>query len=234
MDVLARRMAAICIAMFWADSIAWSLELPPEALLNLKSQEYRKRELAESDLLAWGRMQPENSMIELLGQSQMADDPEVRERCLDILHDLVTDEFLKEGEGFIGIALKDEISNVPGDATPRSVIRVTEVRAETPGQHAGIQVNDLIVGLDGQVWHGVNASPLFQEKIRIKRPKTQVGIKILRNGGLIDLKVNLGRRPLIADNPFFNGRYIDPEASEQAAKDAYFQRWLLSHKKLQK
>ena len=47
---------------------------------------------------------------------------------------LVTDEYLKEGEGYIGIALamKDDIVTVPGDPKPRNVIRVMEVRADTP------------------------------------------------------------------------------------------------------
>ena len=52
----------------------------------------------------------------------MADDPEVRERCLAILRDLVNDEYLKDGEGYIGIRMQDEMATaVPGDVKPRGV-----------------------------------------------------------------------------------------------------------------
>jgi hypothetical protein len=57
-----------------------------------------------------------------------------------------------------------------------------------------------------------------------------VDLKILREGGLVDCKVTLARRPLLADQPFFNGQNFNPEASEQAAKDAYFRRWLSQRK----
>lgn len=227
------KMIAVMGAILCSSFIAWSLELPAENFSKLKSQGFREREFAESELLAWGRLQPEPAMLELFRQSRIADDPEVRKRCLQILRDLVADEYLKAGEGYIGIDLGDEISFVPGDPKPRSVIRVTEVWVDTPGHYAGIHLNDLIVGLDGQVWREMDASARFREMIRMMRPQNIVEIKILRDGGLIDLQVKLGRRPLIADNPFFNGQKVDPDASERAAKEAYFRRWLCQ-KKLQK
>ena len=58
------------------------------------------------------------------------------------------------------------------------------------------------------------------------KPNTKVDVRILRDGGLLDLKVTLGRRPLGADSLFFNGQMFDPEAMERAAKEAYFRRWL--------
>ena len=224
------RMLVVGGAMLIASFHGWALELPLTVFSHLRSNEFREREVAQSELLAWARRQPEPAMLEILRQSRIADDPEVRQRCLDVLRDLVIDEYLKEGEGFIGIAMKDEISNVPGDPKPRNVIRVTEVRVDTPGQRAGIKLNDLVVGVDGQVWYEVDASLPFREKIRTLRPNTKVELKILRDGGLIELRVILGRRPLLADNPFFNGQNFDPEASERAAKEAYFRRWLSQNK----
>lgn len=211
----------------------FSLELPSKAFFDLGSRDFRAREIAQSELLAWSRKQPEWAMTELLRLSREAEDPEIRQRCLDILRDLVMDEYSREGEGFIGIALKDEIANVPGDPKPRRVIRVTEVRMDTPAQQAGIQLNDLVVGLAGQVWHDEDASLLFREKIRAMKPNAKVDLRILRNGELVDCKVILGRRPLQVDMPFFNGRDFDPQAVERAAKEAYFRRWM-SQRKLQK
>lgn len=198
------------------------VELPPEALSGLGSRLFREREAAQAELLGWGRAQPGPAMEELLRQSRMADDPEVRERCLSVLRALVEDEYLKEGEGYIGIAMKDEISDVPGEAKPQEVIRVTLVQPDSPGALAGIHHNDVIVGLNGNVWH----EALFRANIRMMKPNTKVDLKILRDGALLDLQVTLARRPKSADVLFFNGQTFDPEAMERAAKEAYFRGWL--------
>ena len=207
---------------------AWSLELPAEPLANLKSEEFRQRESAQADLLAWARKQAEPAMDELFRYSRVADDPEVRERCLDVLRELVNDEYLKDGEGFIGIQMLDEWAKegIPGDPKPRGVIRVILVVADSAAQQAGLQVNDLIAGMDDLVWRERAASLLFREQIRQLKPDTKVTLKVLRNGNLMDLEVTLGRRPLTADILFFDPRQLDPEATERVAKEAYFRRWL--------
>ncbi|MES2923433.1 MAG: PDZ domain-containing protein [Verrucomicrobiota bacterium] len=192
-------------------------ELPPKTLEGLGSKQFREREAAQEELLTWARTQSSPAMDELLRQSRIADDPEVRERCNSVLRTLVTDEYLNEGEGYIGIGLKDEISDVPGEPKPRGVIRVTEVKPGSPAERAGIRPNDLIVGINGEVWPYI----LFQANVRLMKPNMQVDLKVLRDGGLVDLKVTLGRRPLGADAQLF-----DPEAMERAAKEAYFRRWL--------
>lgn len=209
----------------------WSVEPPAEAIDGLGSAEFRKRELAQKELLEWGREHPELAKPDLLRRSRHSADPEVRERCMSVLRSLVTDEYQMEGEGFIGIALamKDEVIELPGDPKPRHAIRVVEVREGSPGQRAGVQLNDLIVGLENEIWRDVEASPLFREKIKTMKPNTDAGLKILRNGDLIELKVKLGRRPLMADM-FFNGQNFDPAASERAAIESYFQRWLSRQK----
>lgn len=206
-----------------------AVELPPTALSGLGSQQFREREAAQVGLLDWARVQPGPAMTELLRQSQSADDPEVRERCLGVLRDLVTDEYLKEGEGFIGIGLRDEIGEVPGEPKPRGVIRVIQVQADSPAEQAGIHPNDLIVGINGEVWH----ESLLRENVRMMKPKMKVDLRILRDGGLVNLKVTLGRRPLSADSNVFPGQTFDQDAVERAAKEAYFRRWL-SQRKLQK
>ncbi len=170
-------------------------------------------------------------MAEFLRYSQLAVDPEVRERCLDVLRSLVTDEYMKEGEGYIGIALamKDDIVTVPGDPKARNAVRVVEVRADTPGQKSGILLNDLIVALEGVTWREVEATPAFRESIKKMKPTTVARLTVLRGGELVDLEVTLGRRPLMADM-FLNGQNQDLEATERAAKEAYFQRWLSQKK----
>ena len=55
-------------------------ELPAVPFLNLKSEDFRTRETAQAELLAWARKQPEAATQELLRQSSAAEDPETRER----------------------------------------------------------------------------------------------------------------------------------------------------------
>lgn len=211
---------------------AGDIRIPSQQLQDLGSPEFRIRERAELELLEWGRKNHEPAMVEFLKQSQLAMDPEVRERCLDVLRRLVTDEYMREGEGYIGIALamRDDVVAVPGDPKPRNAVRVVEVRQDTPGQRSGILLNDLIVSLEGEAWHEVEATPAFREKIKKMKPTSVARLTVLRNGELVDLKVELGRRPMMADNLFLNGQNTDFEATERAAKDAYFQRWLSQRK----
>lgn len=203
-----------------------AIEVPAEPLADLKSEQFRQREQAQAELLAWARKQPEAAMDELFRLSRVADDPEVRERCLDVLREMVNDEYLKEGEGYIGIRMLDELANIPGEPKPRGVIRVIQVVADSAAQQAGLQLNDLIAGMGDQVWHEGAISLLFGEKIRQLKPNTKVMLKVLRNGNPLDIEIKLGKRPLFADNLFLDPRQVDLEAAERAAKDGYFRRWL--------
>ena len=207
-------------------SVLHALDLPPEAFSNLNSENFRTRETAQAELLAWARERRIEAMDEFFTQSRAATDPEVRERCMAILRELVLDDYLKEGEGYIGIRMRDEFANVPDDPRARGVVRVIEVVPDSAAQKAGLEMNDLIASLDGHVWHEEPASLAFGEKIRQLKPGTKVKLKVLREGKLLDIEVSLGRRPLIADTPFFDDRQIDIEALEKTSKDAYFRKWL--------
>lgn len=225
------KMAKIGAGMFVLTLMsAVGVELPAKAFANLGSQQFHVRENAQSELLAWGRGGPEPAMAELLRQSKIADDPEVRKRCLDVLRDLVMDEYGKDGKGYIGIGLEDMVANLPGEPNPRNAIRVTNVLPKTPADQAGIRANDLIVGLNGKDWGGNDTFRQFQEKIQALKPNSNVELRILRDGALIDLKFKLGKLPEFADARFFNGRDFDPVAAERAAKEAYFRRWLSERK----
>ncbi len=218
--------AMFVVTLMWAAGV----ELPAKTFSNLESRQFQVRENAQSELLAWGRRTPEPAMAELLRQSEIADDPEVRTRCLDVLRDLVMDEYEKQGKGYIGISLEDMVANLPGEPNPRNVILVTSVLPKTPADQAGIRVNDLIVGLNGKIWGENDTFQQFQEKIQALKPNTQIELKILRDGALVDLKLKLGKLPEFGDVRFFNGRNFDPAAAERAAKEAYFRRWLSERK----
>ena len=205
---------------------SWGLDLPAGPLSGLQSDEFKIREAAQAELLVWARGRPEQAMDVLFRVSRTHGDPEVRERCLAVLRELVNDEYMKEGEGFLGIRMQDEKALVPGDQKPRSVIRVIQVVPDSAAHQAGVKLNDLIAGLDGKVWHDEAALKPFMNHIRQLKPGHRVMLQILRDGEMIDLPVKLGRRPLLADNPFLGQRQADIEAAERTAREAYFRRWL--------
>jgi hypothetical protein len=206
-------------------------EFPGETLEDFKSENFRTRETAQSSLLEWSRKNPGIAMDRLYGLSQTADDPEVRERCLAVLRELIGDEYLKEGEGYIGIRMQDEISNaIPGDPKARSVIRILQVVPDSPAHLAGLKLNDLIAGLEDRVWRDGAASISFMQTVREFKPDTRITLRVVRDGNLMDVPVKLARRPLFADNPFLDESQLDLEAAEKAAKEAYFRRWLNARK----
>jgi hypothetical protein len=211
-------------------TLASAVELPAKLAQGLGSQNFREREKAEFELLEWGRERPEAAMTELLRQSRVADDPEVRDRCLNVLRNLVTDEYLKDGDGYLGITMQNEIADIPGEPKPCRVIRVTQVVADSAAQKADLRMNDLIAGLNGKFWHDGLAITPFAEAIRLKKPGSNAKLRVLREGELIDLEVILGKRPPSLNNLFFNGERLDAEAAERADKEAYFRLWMSQRK----
>ena len=221
-------MLKILLTLWFVVSPGMSLlgsELPRSIVEELASPNFRQREAAQVSLLSWSRARPSEVMADLLKQSRVASDPEVRSRCLSVLKSLVTDQYLKEGEGFVGIALNDEEKIIPGDPKLRQVIRILQVQIDSPGEKAGLRVNDLIVGMDHQIWYGVPASPQFREKVLETKPGTTIELQVLRDARLETFRVTLGRK-LVSPSPLINGLSRDLEAMENAAKDAYFERWL--------
>ena len=83
------RMLLVGGVMLRSSVLGFSLELPTKTLVDLSSSEFHKREAAQSELLVWSRRQHEPAMEELFSQSQAAVDPEVRQRCLNVLRELV-------------------------------------------------------------------------------------------------------------------------------------------------
>lgn len=218
-------LPAACLMVLCANS-SWAIDLPAGPFADLKSEEFNKREAAQTALVDWARLRPEAAMDSLFEQSRVADDPEVRKRCLAVLRELVNDEYAKDGEGYIGIMMNEEALQLPDDSKPRGVIRVIEVVRESAGAKAGLKFNDLILGLDDLVWPEKAALQPFREKIRQLKPSSKITLNILRNDKRMSLQVILGRRPPMADYALLGEREVDPAAAERAAKEKYFLRWL--------
>lgn len=212
--------------VFGMIATGFAVEPPAAILAELGSEKFQTREAAQKKLLEWARESQEPALDALFRLSQKAPEPEVRERCLAILRELVIDEYLMEGEGYVGIRMQEEEGQVPGDPKVRRLIRVIEVVADSAAEQAGLRLNDLIVELDGEAWHDEAASQAFTTKIRKLKPKTAIKLQILRDGALMEVEVILGRRPPIPENRFFNESQVDLDAMERMARDAHFRRWL--------
>lgn len=216
---------ALCL-MAICPTVARAVEIPVGPFAELKSEDFGKRETAQEELIAWSRLQPDAAMDAFFQQSRVADDPEVRERCLAILRELVNDEYSKDGEGYIGIRMRDEEMLLPEGNEPRGVIRVIEVVRDSAAAKAGLQLNDLIFGFDDVVLKEKLISLPFMDKIRQLKPNSKITLNLFRDGKMMQIPVILGRRPPMLENTFFGEPQVDPEAAERAAKENYFRRWL--------
>jgi hypothetical protein len=222
--------AALLPGFLWISPFALrAIELPEDVVTRLASEQFAIREKAQTELLDWSRTRRDPAMDELFRQTQAADEPEVRQRCLAVLQELVNDDYLKSGEGYVGILMQDELAHVPGDEKPRSVIRVGQVVPDSAGDHAGLKPNDLIVGMNDDVWRDGPASLPFSEKIRKLKPVTKITLKVMRGDNLQDVVVKLGKRPVAANHPFI-GPEVDLEALEKTAKDDFFRQWMNQRK----
>jgi len=221
---------------------ARGIELPAEVMQSLKAENFAQREKAQAALLEWARQSPDASLEALYQQSRAGDDPEQRERCLAVLRDLVTDEYLRNGVGYVGFRMNPntEAVNVPGEANPRFAVRVLQVEPDTPGHKAGLLGGDLLLGVDDTVWHQEDTSATVSEKIKSLKAGTRVTLKLFREGKIVEVPLVLARRPAAADLlqfGFFGGlgmpQQASPEAiaaAERAAKDDYFRHWLAARK----
>ncbi len=225
-ETISKFSVGVLVALTWS-GVAFSLELPAILFSDLKSEDFHKREKAQADLVEWARLQPEAAMEELFRQSRVADDPEIRERCLAALRELADDVYLKDGDGYIGVQMRDETVVVAGDDKPRGGIRVVAVVPGSAADRAGLRLNDLIVGLNDLVWREEPVSIPFGNEIRKHAPNSKVMLRVLRNGGLMDVEVTLGRRP---DDRFLQQWPMDLGAADRAAREAHFRRLLERHK----
>ena len=213
----------VCCLLSWAlASHAPALEVPPAPFSKLSSPKFHDRESAQAELLAWGRKNGNAARDLFFAKWRSSADPETRARCLQILRELVDEDYLAAGEGYIGISMMDEVRLVPGDSQPQSAIRINVVQGDSPGQKSGLMVGDVIVAADGASWHGVAASTELTAKVKKTRPRTKLVLKVIRNDVPMEVVVILGRRPSAAGG----GPNFDLHTAEAAEKEAVFSKWL--------
>lgn len=214
-----------------------ALELPAGLVVGLQSEKFADREMAEAELLAWARQRPEEAMEEVFKQSREAVEPEVRERCHAVLREIVGDEYLRDGEGYLGVTmnLMMEPVRVAGEAEPRAGIRLTQVVADTPAKKAGLVAGDVLLGVNDRMWGKDEGPDAVTGVIKGFKAGAKVTVSLFREGKVVVVPLVLGRRPAIVDIAMLLGfggglgQMQDPEAvrqAEVAAKEEHFRRWL--------
>lgn len=111
----------------------------------------------------------------------------------------IMEQLIANGEvkrGYLGVnlgAVTSEIATRLALKEPRGAF-VAAVLDGAPGARAGLRVNDVIVEINGK------ATADFSDAINsiaMTAPEQTIPLKIVRDGGIVDLKVTLGRRPPI-------------------------------------
>jgi hypothetical protein len=194
--------------------------VPKPVLEGLAAEDFAVREKSQLNLLEWAKQNPKERTGSLVALSS-AKDPEIRMRSVVVMRQLSDEDYLSDGQGYLGISMLEQNLN------PGAGIRVLNVMKGSPAHESGIKTGDLIIALDGKPWDKEGAVNVFMETIAQKKPLVDVILKIRRdNAEPIEITVKLGRRP-VADLTEARGNL---QLLDKKAKDEHFMEWLNRHK----
>lgn len=201
-------------------------ELPQEFLQGLASEQFSVREKSQDGLLTWAREKPD-TRAKVLFQLSGDREPEVRKRAAVILRELSDEDYLSDGQGYLGIMMTEEVLNAGPDGRPGAGMRINRVMKGSPADSAGLKFGDLIVALDGKTWHEPGAINVFMEAVAGKKPLMDVVLSIRRDAAEpIDIKVKLGKRPAVE----LQNALGSIEMLDRKAKDEHYRKWLMRQK----
>lgn len=202
-------------------------QVPENLLKGLSSEEFHERERSQEKLREWAGRNRGESIAAIHKLSKVSEDPEVRQRCSEILRDLSDRDYLANGQGYLGIEMIEEMADLPGDERMRACVRILRVVDKSPADLADIRRGDLITALDGKKWYDAGAIDDFMEKIADSKPLEKVVLSIRRGDeDTFDVEIRLGRRPV--EN--LRGIGDDLELLDKMAKDNHFKKWLEEQK----
>jgi C-terminal processing protease CtpA/Prc len=212
-----------------------SAEVPEQLLRELGAPDFLTRERAQHELTAWAREQPNTVTDALLRVVKRHPVAEIRVRSLSVLRALVDELYDAEGQGYLGIRMRDDVATLPGAGEENvPVVLVSDVLPDSAAQKGGVQPGDRIVCIHQEDWGtpspGRTACTVFQERIKSRKPKDPVRLRVLRQGAMIDLTVRLTRRPAALENPYAEPSQEEIQVVEQRHREEHFKKWLLEHK----
>ncbi|QTN33136.1 serine protease [Akkermansiaceae bacterium] len=205
-----------------AATVSFGDAIPADLLGGLSSEEFQVREKAQEDLLGWAREKPDVRAASLADLPKN-EDPEIRKRSHEILRALSDDDYMTEGQGYLGIMMGEEILNGAAGEKPAAAIRISYVMKESPASAAGLKVGDLILSLDGKSWPAEGALDAFMQSVAAKKPLVNVVLKVRRGAGEpIEITVKLGKRPV----PDLRDATGDLQLLDKRAREEHFGAWL--------
>jgi predicted metalloprotease with PDZ domain len=219
-----------CAVSFGSSIVLISGEPVPRHLVEgLASDEFKQREKAQEEAATWMEEKGASGVRAIYQLHVQHDDPEVRNRALKVLRVQSDKEYHKDGQGFLGISMQEEVLELAGDDKPRVCMRITYIMEGSQAELAGLKVGDVITSMDGLKWYVQGAMAGLIDTIGSYKPMKKVLLEVKRaeQVDLVEIPVILGKRP-VADM-----RFMDPEnfqQIEQVAREKYFQEWMRNQK----
>ncbi len=197
---------------------------PPQKLVEgLGAEEFKEREAAQKSLLEWANKEANSPAPALFKLSQTSEDPEIRQRCLDILKSLSDQDYFTEGKGFLGITMQSQVIKLPDQENPQPAIAITNVVRDSPADISGLQVGDVIIELGGKPFEGDIPHERFRDAIAEMKPLDEVTLQVRKAEGNIEaVKVILTRHP----GNDFAGFPQSMRLLDQRARQQHFEMWL--------
>jgi len=204
--------------------------MPDGAVEQLSSEKFEVRASAYAELKKWSKKNLKSSPEQLHKRWSASDDPEVKTRCYTLMKEMVVQRKFGKGKGFVGIMMDPMlIGGAQRQGNPQVGISIVQVLPKTPAKKARLQPGDVIVGIDEVDFRKLpenkkqtDVRSIFQEYVKSKHPDDVITLHLLRAGKAMDQEVTLMKRPVSADQGFFNRG----ESLERAESEAYFEKWL--------
>lgn len=124
---------------------------------------------------------------------------------VDLMNKVVKDiiEYGTVQRAFLGIRIR-ELDGKYAEELNLNItegVRVESISANSAAAEAGLEVGDVIVGIDGKI---INSTPELLEEVAKRRPGNKITVKVLRNNKYKDidvfLKNNAGNEQLVSSN----------------------------------
>lgn len=225
---------------FWCGLLVTVVDAKPEKanqpseelLAALGSDQYPERIRAQERLEKWAAQQGEAGYQWLWNQAQSEESPEVAIRSYEVMKSLVIEELRQKRPGYVGITMVED--KVKLDDAELYGVRIREVQKDSPADHAGLLVGDLIIEINGESWVSPGAQDRFAEKVGKMGVGAEVKLKLLRQGNEKVFEFELGPRPWIAGE-YGKGNFgrfgfgfeeADFPRTEKEAEEEVFEAWL--------
>ncbi len=198
-------------------------ELPKGLVAGLASDNFKERVESQAKLLNWAANEKKSPAIAFYNLFKISEDPEVRQRCFEILRSLSDQDYLKDGKGFLGITMLPDTVKVPGEEEPRAAVKITNIVKNGPAEKFGLKVGDTIIAIEGENFKTENAPIEFSEKITARKPLDEVllGLKKV-NGDIEEIRVVLAKHPGEDLNAFPHNLHL----LDERARERHFEIWL--------